>query len=140
MLLAFAWVPPSLALGSPDREPPPTLDLDLAAVTPTATDPTSRGGASPLVDTRQSARLSQSRVLLDGRVPTIHEKAALQAAARYLSSGNLTIPPVPSSSDSWFFVLGCKPVSHLAEVSTDSGIVCRGKKGPIHEQISAICA
>ncbi|KAE8781930.1 hypothetical protein D1007_44668 [Hordeum vulgare] len=31
-------------------------------------------------------------------------------------------------------------VYHLAEVATNSGIVFRGKKGPILEQISAICA
>ncbi|KAE8791846.1 Heparanase-like protein 2 [Hordeum vulgare] len=70
-----------------------------------------RGEDSPVVSARHSARLSQLRLLLDGRVPTIQEKATLRAAARDL-------PPVP----------------------TDSGIVFWGEKGPILEQIYAICA
>ena len=135
---SLAGVPPSLALGAPDLEPPPPLDL--AAVTPTAAGSKLRDGASPLVAARQSARLSQSRVLLDGRVPTIQEKAAMRAAARDLSSGTPSIPSIPSSSGSRFSVLGFAPLSHLAEVATDSGIVFRGEKGPILEQISAICA
>ncbi|KAI5016559.1 hypothetical protein ZWY2020_006410 [Hordeum vulgare] len=128
------------ALGSPEREPPPPLDLGMTAVTPAAAGPKARGGASPVVSARQSARLSQSRLLLDGRVPTIHDKATLRATACDLSPGNSTIPPAPSRFDSRFSILDCESVAHLAEVATDSGIVFRGEKGPIMEQISAICA
>ncbi|KAI4994099.1 hypothetical protein ZWY2020_016931 [Hordeum vulgare] len=112
----------------------------LPAVTPEAAGSKARGEASPVVSARQSARLSQSRLLLDGRVPTIEERATLRAAARDLSPGNSTVPPAPSRSASRFSILGCQSLSHLAEVATDSGIVFRGKKGPILEQISAICA
>ncbi|KAE8800884.1 hypothetical protein D1007_23594 [Hordeum vulgare] len=116
------------------------MDLDMVAATPTTAGSKSWGRAYPMVAARQSARLSQSRILLDGRVPTISEKAALRAAARDWSSGTRTSPPAPSSYVSRFFVLGCEPVSRLAVVATDSGIVSRGEKGPILEQISAICA
>ncbi|KAE8768857.1 hypothetical protein D1007_59621 [Hordeum vulgare] len=111
LLLVLAEVPLS-SHGVPDREPPPPLDLVLTVVTPAAAGHKARGGTSPLVSARQSARLSQSRLLLDGRVPTIQEKATLRAAARDPS----------------------------LEVATDSGILFRGEKGPILEQISAICA
>ncbi|KAI5006909.1 hypothetical protein ZWY2020_042121 [Hordeum vulgare] len=78
---------PSPALGSPDRVPPPPLDLVISAVTPEAAVSKARGVDSPMVSMRQSARLSQSRLLLDGRVPTIQEKATLRAAARDLCPG-----------------------------------------------------
>ncbi|KAI5005544.1 hypothetical protein ZWY2020_032787 [Hordeum vulgare] len=65
---------------------------------------------------------------------------ALRAAARDLSSGTSTIPSDPSSSGSRFSLFGCDPLSHLAHVATDSGIVFLGKKGAILEQISAICS
>ncbi|KAE8783923.1 hypothetical protein D1007_42564 [Hordeum vulgare] len=94
--------PSSPALGSPDRVPPPPLDLVSSAVTPETVGLKDRGEASPVVSVRQSARLNQSRLLLDGRVPTIQEKATLRAAARDLS----------------------------LEVATDSGIVFWGEKGP----------
>ncbi|KAI4963881.1 hypothetical protein ZWY2020_010320 [Hordeum vulgare] len=68
---------PLLDLGVPDGATA-SLDLVLSAVTPEAASPKARGGASPVVSARQSARLSQSRLLLDGRVPTIQEKATLQ--------------------------------------------------------------
>ncbi|KAE8791258.1 hypothetical protein D1007_34341 [Hordeum vulgare] len=91
---------------------------------------------------RWSARLSQSCLLLDGRVPTIQEKASLRVAVRDLSPGNSSLPPppAPSRSASRFSILGGESLSHLAEVATDSGIVFRGEKRPILEQISAICA
>ncbi|KAI5015020.1 hypothetical protein ZWY2020_056410 [Hordeum vulgare] len=79
-------------------------------MTHTAASPKARDGASPLVSACQSARLSQSRLLLDGRVPTIQEKATLRMAARDLSP-----------------------------VATDSGIVFHREKGPILKQISTIC-
>ncbi|KAI5022525.1 hypothetical protein ZWY2020_059255 [Hordeum vulgare] len=50
--------PSSPALGSSDREQPPHLDLVMTVVTPAAFGPKARGGASPLVSARQSARLS----------------------------------------------------------------------------------
>ncbi|KAI5015023.1 hypothetical protein ZWY2020_056413 [Hordeum vulgare] len=103
--------PSSPALGSLEREPPPPLDLGLPAVTHTAASPKARDGASPLVSACQSARLSQSRLLLDGRVPTIQEKATLRAVARDLSP-----------------------------VATDSGIVFHHEKGHILKKISTICA
>ncbi|KAI4992875.1 hypothetical protein ZWY2020_007188 [Hordeum vulgare] len=103
---------PSPALGSPDLVPPPTLDLVVSAMTPEAAGSEASGEASPVVSAWQSARLIQSCLLLDGRVPIIEEKATLRAAARDLSP----------------------------EVATDSGIVFRGEKGPILEQIFAICA
>ncbi|KAE8805034.1 retrotransposon unclassified [Hordeum vulgare] len=102
---------PSPTLGSPERVSPSPLDLDLSAVTPEAVGPKARGAVSPMVFVRQSARPSQSRLLLDGRVHTIQEKASLHAAARDLSP-----------------------------VASDNGIVFRGEKGPILEQICAICA
>ncbi|KAI4995746.1 hypothetical protein ZWY2020_037794 [Hordeum vulgare] len=129
----------SLALGSPDRAPPPPLDLVPPVVTPEAAGSKARGEASPVVCARQSARLSQSRLLLDVRVPTIQEKATLRAAAHDLSPGNSTLPPAPSRSAFRFSILGCESLSHLAEVATDSGNLFRGEKGSILEQISTIC-
>ncbi|KAE8766392.1 hypothetical protein D1007_62384 [Hordeum vulgare] len=71
-----------------------------------------RGEAYPVVSVRYSARLSQSCLLLDGRVPTMQEKTTMRAVARDLSP----------------------------EVATDSGIVFQGEKGPILEQITTVCA
>ncbi|KAE8782108.1 hypothetical protein D1007_44487 [Hordeum vulgare] len=88
---------------------------------------------------RQSARLSQSRILLDGRVPTIQEKATLHAATCDMSPGTPSFPPVSSHADSRFSILSCELVPHLAVMATDSGIVFSGEKGPMLEQISAIC-
>ncbi|KAI4992518.1 hypothetical protein ZWY2020_057404 [Hordeum vulgare] len=102
---------PYPALGSPERVPPPPLDLVMSALTPEAALSTARGEDSPVVSARENVRLNQSRLLLDGRVPTIQEKATLRVAARDLSP----------------------------EMATDSGIVFRGEKGAILEQISAIC-
>lgn len=99
----------------------------------------SRSVYSPAVVARQSARLTQSRTLLDGRVPTIQEKAALRAAARDISPGTSTLPPVSSCSDSRFAVLGSVPLARLAEVASDCDNVFRGeRRGPRLEQISAI--
>ncbi|KAI4979099.1 hypothetical protein ZWY2020_015852 [Hordeum vulgare] len=98
-----------------------------------------REGTSPIVAARQSARLSQSRTLQDGRVPTIPELAARRAAARDLFPGT---PPLlrPSGSGSRFSVLSSDLVPLLAVVAADSGIVFWGEKGPPLEQISALCA
>ncbi|KAI4966722.1 hypothetical protein ZWY2020_037024 [Hordeum vulgare] len=43
---------PSLALGSPDRVPPPPLDLVISVVTPKAADSKARGEVSPVVSER----------------------------------------------------------------------------------------
>ncbi|KAI5012518.1 hypothetical protein ZWY2020_024784 [Hordeum vulgare] len=124
---------PSPTLGSPERVLPSPLDLGLLAVTPEAAGPKVRGADSPVVSTRLSPRLSQSLLLLDGRVPMIQEKASLRAAARDLSRGTSSLPLAPSRSASQFSILGCESLSHLAEVASDSGIVFRGEKGPILE-------
>ncbi|KAI5015228.1 hypothetical protein ZWY2020_056618 [Hordeum vulgare] len=89
---------PSPALGSLDRVPPPPLDLVISAMTPEAAGSKATGEDSLVVSARQSARLSQSRLLLDGRVPTIQEKASLRMAARDLSPGNSSLPPPRSLS------------------------------------------
>ncbi|KAI4999279.1 hypothetical protein ZWY2020_003868 [Hordeum vulgare] len=91
-------------------------------------------GASPAVAACQSTRISQSRTLQDGRVPTIPE-----LAARDLFPGTPSLLP-PSSSGSRFSVLSSELMPLLAVVAADSGIVFRGEKGPPLEHISAICA
>ncbi|KAI5013300.1 hypothetical protein ZWY2020_028254 [Hordeum vulgare] len=131
---------PSPTLGSVERVPPSPLDLDLSVVTPEAAGPKARGAVSPVVSVRQSARPSQSRLLLDGRVPTIQEKASLHAAPCDLSPRTSSLPLAPYRSATRFSILGCDSLPHLAEVASDNGIVFRGEKGPILDQISAICA
>ncbi|KAI5000061.1 hypothetical protein ZWY2020_004650 [Hordeum vulgare] len=63
------WSPPSPALGSPDQGSPPAMDPDWLTETPPAPCSRPREGASSVVSARQSARISQSRILLDGRAP-----------------------------------------------------------------------
>ncbi|KAE8766395.1 hypothetical protein D1007_62387 [Hordeum vulgare] len=104
LLFSIVGVPfPSLGIPGSGAVAAPRLGP--AGCDPEAAGSKARGEASPVVSMRQSARLSQSRLLLDGRVPTIQEKATLRAAARDLS----------------------------AEVATDSGIVFQGEKCPILE-------
>uniref|UniRef100_A0A8I6XGH1 CCHC-type domain-containing protein n=1 Tax=Hordeum vulgare subsp. vulgare TaxID=112509 RepID=A0A8I6XGH1_HORVV len=76
--------PPSPTSGSPDPRPPATGDPGWVSESPPV--PCSRlgEGASPVVAARQSAQISQSRILQDGRVSTIPELAALRVAARDL--------------------------------------------------------
>ncbi|KAI5015200.1 hypothetical protein ZWY2020_056590 [Hordeum vulgare] len=130
--------PPPPALGSPDQVPPPIVDPGWLEVSPLAPRGRSRESPSPMVAARQSARISQSRVLQDGRIPTIPELAARRAATRDLFPG--TSPPPASLSGSLFSVLTKEMVPHLVVVALDSGIVFRGEKGPPLEQISALCA
>ncbi|KAI4987660.1 hypothetical protein ZWY2020_028418 [Hordeum vulgare] len=76
--------PPSPTLGSPDPHPPAAVDPGWVSESPPVPRSRPREGASPVVAARQSARISQSRILQDGRVPTIPELAARRAAARDL--------------------------------------------------------
>ncbi|KAI5005897.1 hypothetical protein ZWY2020_033140 [Hordeum vulgare] len=132
------WSLSSPALGSPDPGSPPAVDPGWMAETPPAPRSRPRKGSSPMVAARQSARISQSRVLQDGRIPTIPELAARRAATRDLFPR--TSSSLPSShSGSRFSVLASKMVPHLTEVAADSGIVFQGEKGPPLEQISALC-
>lgn len=133
--------PPSPALGSPALVPttPPPPSMYLALVTPPAGGSKVQSGPSLTVAVRQSVRLSRSRTLQDGRVPTIPEKAAIRAAARDLIPGISPGPPGPSCSGSRFAILGSVPLAHLADVASDCDVVFRGEKGPRLEQISAIC-
>ncbi|KAI5000199.1 hypothetical protein ZWY2020_004788 [Hordeum vulgare] len=103
--------PPSPTLGSPDPGPPTAVDPGWVCETPPVPLSRPREGASPVVAARQSARISQSRVLQDGCIPTIPEPEARRAAAR-----------------------------DLFPVAADCGIVFRGEKGPPLDQISALCA
>ncbi|KAE8775675.1 hypothetical protein D1007_51792 [Hordeum vulgare] len=122
--------PPSPTLGSPDPGPPTAVDPGWVSETPLARYSRPREGASLVVEPRQSTRISQSRILQDGRIPTIPELAARRAAARDLFPG--TSSPLPSSlSGSRFSMLTSDMVLHLAEVAADSGIVFRGEKGPL---------
>lgn len=124
--------PSSPALGSlalvSSTPPPPRLDP--ASVTPSAARATPHSGASLSIASRLSARLSQSRALLDGRVPSVPEKAAMRAAARDLSPGTPPVPSIPSGSGSRFAVLDSVPFAHLANVASDCDIIFRGEKGP----------
>ncbi|KAI4975773.1 hypothetical protein ZWY2020_049380 [Hordeum vulgare] len=70
----------------PDRRP----RLPLGAPPP-APHSWPREGSSPMLAARQSARISQSWILQDGRIPTIPELVARRAAARDLFPG--TSPP-----------------------------------------------
>ncbi|KAI4991622.1 hypothetical protein ZWY2020_040008 [Hordeum vulgare] len=103
--------PPSPTLGSPDTGHPAAVDPDWVSQTPPAPRSRPREGASLLVAARQSARISKSWILQDGRIPTIPDLAARRAVAR-----------------------------DLFPVAADSGIVFRGEKGSPLEQISALCA
>ncbi|KAI5017479.1 hypothetical protein ZWY2020_042367 [Hordeum vulgare] len=76
--------PPSPTLGSPATGLLPAADLGWVSETPPAPRSTPRKGASPVVVARQSGRISQSRILQDGPIPTIPELAARRAAARDL--------------------------------------------------------
>ncbi|KAI4983630.1 hypothetical protein ZWY2020_025496 [Hordeum vulgare] len=78
--------PPSPILGSPDPRPPAAVDAGWVSESPPVPRSRPREGASPVVAARQSARISQSRILQDGHVPTIPELAARHAAARDLFS------------------------------------------------------
>ncbi|KAI4994181.1 hypothetical protein ZWY2020_029229 [Hordeum vulgare] len=131
--------PPSPTLGSLDPGPPTTVDPGWVSETPHAPCSRTREGASPVAAARQSARISESRILQDGRIPTIPELVARRATARDLFPGTSSLIP-PSHSGSRFSVLTSDMVPHLAEVAADSGIVFRGEKGPPLEQVSALCA
>ncbi|KAI4996963.1 hypothetical protein ZWY2020_052305 [Hordeum vulgare] len=63
--------PPSPTLGSPATGLLPAADLGWVSETPPAPRSRPREGASPVVAARQNARISQSRILQDGRIPTI---------------------------------------------------------------------
>ncbi|KAI4970150.1 hypothetical protein ZWY2020_001064 [Hordeum vulgare] len=76
--------PPSPTLGSPDPRPPVAVDPGWVSESPPVPRSRPREGASPVVAKRQSARISQSRILQDGRVPTIPELAARRAATHDL--------------------------------------------------------
>ncbi|KAE8807512.1 hypothetical protein D1007_16305 [Hordeum vulgare] len=84
LLFSLAGVPfPSLRIPGLGAVAAPGLCP--AGCDPEAAVSKARGEASPVVSARQSARLSQSRILLDGRVTTIQEKGTLRVAARDLS-------------------------------------------------------
>ncbi|KAI5002800.1 hypothetical protein ZWY2020_027450 [Hordeum vulgare] len=71
--------PPASCLGVPDQGPPPIADPGWLEVSPLAPRARPRESPSPMVVARQSARISQFRVLQDGRIPTIPELAARAA-------------------------------------------------------------
>ncbi|KAE8815018.1 hypothetical protein D1007_07733 [Hordeum vulgare] len=114
--------PPSPTLGSPDPGPLTAVDPGWVSENPPAPHSRPSEGASPVVAARQSAQISQSQILQDGRIPTIPKLAARRAAARDLFPGTPS-PLPPSHSGSRFFVLTSDMVPHLAEVAADSGIV-----------------
>ncbi|KAI4984214.1 hypothetical protein ZWY2020_047912 [Hordeum vulgare] len=120
-----------------EEGPPPIANPGWLEVSPLTPRARPRESPLPMVAARQSVRISQSRVLQDGRIPTIPELAAHCAVARDLFPGSS--PPPASLSGSQLFVLTSEMVPHLAEVALDSGIVFRGEKGPPLEQISASC-
>ncbi|KAI4967126.1 hypothetical protein ZWY2020_030283 [Hordeum vulgare] len=129
-------VPPSPTLGSPATGLLPAVDLGWVSETPPASRSRPREGASPVVAAHQSVRISQSRILQDGRIPTIPELAARLHARDLLPAR----PPSPPSSSSLKLALTSDMVPLLADVAVDSGIVFRGEKVPPLEQISALCA
>ncbi|KAI4994353.1 hypothetical protein ZWY2020_029401 [Hordeum vulgare] len=86
-----------------------------------------------------SARLSGSRMLPDGPVPTIVEKVDICVASRDFSQGMNPPSPSPSFSGSRFVILGSVLLSHIGDVDSDCDIVFRSEKGPFLEQILAIC-
>ncbi|KAI5005770.1 hypothetical protein ZWY2020_033013 [Hordeum vulgare] len=76
--------PPSTTLGSPDPRPRAAVDPSWVSESPPAPRSRPREGVSPMVAARQSTWISPSRILQDGRIPTIPELAAHRAAARYM--------------------------------------------------------
>ncbi|KAI5012759.1 hypothetical protein ZWY2020_025025 [Hordeum vulgare] len=136
LLLSFSGVL-SPVLGSPDP-PPHRSSTPAVSRSPPHAPLQATEGSSHVVAARQSARISPSRILQDGRILTIPELAARRAAARELFPGTSPLPA--SHSGSHFSVLTSDMVPHLADVASDSGIVSRGEKGPPLEQISSLCA
>ncbi|KAE8817160.1 putative retrotransposon protein [Hordeum vulgare] len=84
LLLALSGFPPSPTLGSPDPRRPVAVDPGWVPESPPVPRSRPREGTSPVMAARQSARISQSRTLQDGRVSTIPELAARRAAAHDL--------------------------------------------------------
>ncbi|KAI5006103.1 hypothetical protein ZWY2020_033346 [Hordeum vulgare] len=85
-------VPPFPDLGVPGSAPSGDLVPGWVPESPPVPRSRPREGTSPVMATRQSARISQSRTLQDGRVPTIPELAARRAAARDLFPGGERSP------------------------------------------------
>ena len=97
------------------------VGLDTVNIVSPVHSPGARVMPSPVVASRQSARLYRSQTLPDGRVPMVPEMAAMRAAARDLTPGTTPPPPsgpsVPSYSGSRFVVLDSVPLAHLGDVA-----------------------
>ncbi|KAI5022072.1 hypothetical protein ZWY2020_058802 [Hordeum vulgare] len=112
MLLALSGVPSFPNLGSPDPGPPAAVDPGWVSESPPAPRSRPREGTSPVVVARQSVRISQSRILQDGRIPTIPELASRRAATRDLFPGiRLSLKSVIRQHLHFAFILRKKPSS-----------------------------
>ncbi|KAI4985731.1 hypothetical protein ZWY2020_018361 [Hordeum vulgare] len=136
--------PPAPTLGSlvlhPTTPAPSGVGLTLADTTSSLAGLRSRLAPSPSVAARRGTRLFVCRMLLDGRVPTITEKAAILATTRNLSPCMASPNPSTSCSSTRLTTLGPDQLAQLGDVASNCDIVFRGEKDLRLEQITTICA